>query len=125
MSTPLSTEQIRAINKLDADARYSYFIEMALSSDSVWGLKNEGGWVILTSYDDEDFIPVWSDEALAQTWATEANANSTPSAIPLTDWLEEWLPGMIKNGLLIAVSPNADDDCITLGAEELLADMQN
>ena len=124
MSESLSNEQINTINQLDADARYAYFTEQVIAGATVWGLKNSGGWVILTSYDDEEFIPVWSSSALAAAWAQDAKADSMPAEISLQDWMNEWLPGMIKNGLLIAVSPNSEDDCITLGAEELLEDMK-
>jgi hypothetical protein len=125
MSTQLSKQQLAAINEMSAEQRYDNFIEQAIVTKNIWGLFNNDGWVILSGYEDDEFLPVWPNAELAELWATASQNNSAPTAIPLDDWLGEWLPGMSNNGLLIAVSPNSEDDCITLGAEELLQDMQS
>lgn len=125
MTEELSPHQLDDINTMSAEQRYDDFIKKATASNELWGLFNDSGWVILSGYDDEEFFPVWPHSELAQLWATNMKSDSSPKAISIEEWLGEWLPGMSKNGLLIAVSPNSEDDCITLGAEELLGDMKN
>ena len=124
MSESLSPQQLVEINATSAEQRYEDFISKTVTSGKLWGLFNDSGWVILSGYEEDEFLPVWPHAELAELWASHVKSESKATAIPLTDWLGEWLPGMGKNGLLIAVSPNAEDDCITLGAEELLDDMQ-
>ena len=124
MSDELSQQQLVDINEMSAEQRYDDFIKKASTSNELWGLFNDSGWVVLSGYDDEEFLPVWPHSELAQLWATTMGSDSSPKAIPVDEWLGKWLPGMSKNGLLIAVSPNHEDDCITLGAEELLGDMK-
>ena len=124
MSKQLTDTQINAFNAMPAEQRFDIFIDSIIENESIWGLFSKDGWVIISGDEDDEYLPVWSHEELASLWASGAKSDSQATPIDLEDWQGEWLPGMIKNGLLIAVSPNKDGDSITLGAEELLADIQ-
>ncbi len=125
MNMQLTDKQIHAFNAMPAEQRFDIFVDSIVSNKSVWGLLSEEGWVIISGDEEDEYLPVWSHEELASIWASGMHSDSQASSIELKDWLEEWLPGMKKNGLLIAVSPNTEGDSITLGAEELLADLQD
>ncbi len=125
MTTQLTDKQIRAFNAMPAEQRFDIFIDSVIGDKRVWGLLSKDGWVIIPGDEEDEYLPIWSHEELAAIWASGMHSDSQASPIDLEDWLEEWLPGMTKNGLLIAVSPSTEGDSITLGAEELLADLRD
>ncbi len=74
------------------------------SNEKVWILTDEHGCVMLTT-DDEDGVPVWPSDDLAKLWATEDWADCEPMAISLSDFVQKWIPGMEKDGLMLMVCP--------------------
>lgn len=121
MST-LSATQLDAINRMPAEQRYDYFIRQVLAHQGVWGLSSAEGWVILPE-DGEEHLPVWPHRELASAWATGEFADCQPQQIPLADWRDKWMPGMTRDGLLVAVCPDSEGDCIIVAADELARDM--
>ncbi|ALP54357.1 hypothetical protein Tel_15045 [Candidatus Tenderia electrophaga] len=119
MSKPLSTTELDAIERMPAEQRYDYFIRKTVELKQVWGLAGDEGWVILTEA-GEEHLPVWPHREMAAAWASGEFADCQPQAIPLTDWLDKWLPGMERDELLPAVCPDKEGDCIIVAAAELL-----
>lgn len=120
----LTSTQLNAINQMSAEQRYDYFINTLLEQKEVWGLAGNSGWLILPD-EGEEHLPVWPQSQLAQDWAMEDFADCQPKAITLDDWLDKWLPGMIEDGLLIAVCPGIDNDSIIIAADELLDELRD
>ena len=120
----LTSTQLNAINQMSAEQRYDYFINTLLEQKEVWGLASDSGWLILPD-DGEEHLPVWPQPQLAQAWAMGDFADCQPKAIALDDWLDKWLPGMIEDGLLIAVCPGSDNDSIIVAADELLDELRD
>ncbi len=124
MTETLTPAQLDAIDCMPAEQRYDYFINKLIELGEVWGLSSDTGWVILSDEDDEQ-LPVWPHAQLAESWARGEFSDCQPKAIPLTDWINKWLTGMEKDGLLAAVCPSSDGDSIIVGAEELLHDIKS
>ncbi len=103
MRESLSPELQQAMT-LDADGRYTFFIQQAVANGKLWILKDDSGCMLLNA-EEEDAIPFWSDEELARVWAEKEWANCTPWAIPLKEWLDRWVKGMEEDGLAVAVFP--------------------
>ena len=124
MTEPLTPKQIEAINNMPAEQRYDDFICGTIAGERVWSLYSDEGWAVISD-DGEEYLPVWPHAELASLWVTGGYSDCEPKPIPLQDWLEKWLPNMVDDGLLVAVAPNTDGDSITVGAEELLANIQD
>ena len=77
-------------------------------SREVWGLRNGHGWADCESnqYEDTDVLVFWSDRAYAQRHTKGEWNGHTPTAIPLDEFIGNWLRGMHEDGAL--VGPNWD-----------------
>ena len=64
MRESLSPELQQAMT-LDADGRYTFFIQQAVANGKLWILKDDSGCMLLNA-EEEDAIPFWSDEELAR-----------------------------------------------------------
>ena len=53
-------------------------------------------------------MPVWPHPAYAVACAQGAWQGHVPAAIPLDEWLEDWLPGVERDGRLVAARMRAD-----------------
>lgn len=122
--TELNAADLKKANQLSADQRYEFFIEHAVRSGFIWSLESEEGWVVLSTDDDEECLPIWSHKELAAAWAIDDWSDCTPQAIALDLWLERWTPGMIEDGSLLAVFPRDDEEGAVVGPKELRASLE-
>jgi hypothetical protein len=58
----------------------------------------------MANEDGVELIPVWPHQRFADACANIQNQEKAAS-ISLEDWLEKWLPGMIRDGRQVAVFP--------------------
>ncbi|MFC3095851.1 DUF2750 domain-containing protein [Alteromonas sediminis] len=108
---------------LDAETRQQGFFDYLSSTLCVWGLKGDDGWVMLEQQDSV-FLPLWSHEILAQMWAQQHHASTTPERISLHEFRTAWLPGLIQNGVGVVVSPSdKHEDAITMSAQEVMDEL--
>ncbi|MEP4891841.1 MAG: DUF2750 domain-containing protein [Aliiglaciecola sp.] len=115
----LSTEEFITISKLQPEARFEYAISRMIESKELWGLFGENGWLLLQAEEDA-CLPIWPSESFAKAWEKNDFPDCNPKQITLDDWLQQWLPGMEKNGTLILVFPlSEDEEGIMLDAKEL------
>lgn len=87
------------------------FVAQALKAREVWALQYpDGGFAICPSndFDEVDVYVVWSNEADAKACCEDDWKNLVPVAIDLDEFVEDWLPGMYEDGLL--VGPDWDSE---------------
>ena len=82
------------------------FIVEAMDHGCVYGLEGPDGWALCPSekYDDSDVMPLWSELALAQVHSREEWTDYNPVPIDLEEFLDDWLPGMHDDELLVGVN---------------------
>lgn len=119
MSYPLSDRDYDAVLRLSAEDRYDYFVDKVVEGDQVWSLKGADGWVVMTSEDGEECLPVWPHPDFAAAWATGEWADCEPTAVDLDAWLERWTPGMEKDGTMLAVFPRSDEEGLVVPPGEV------
>lgn len=92
------------------------FIVEAMELGCVWGLEGPDGWALSASeaHDDVDVMPFWSQESFALAHCQDDWEIYKPVAIDLVEFLEDWLPGMHEDVLLVGINWN-----IELEGEEL------
>lgn len=88
------------------------FVVETIENHCLWGLEGTDGWALCASekYDDIEVMVLWSARELAACHCRDEWADYQPVAISLEEFLEEWLPGMHKDVLLVGVNWNADLD---------------
>ena len=94
----------------DFDQNYDVFIDDALSTGCVWGLEGEEGWALCPSVnnDDLDVMPIWSQPEYAKAHCVDEWSGYEPVPISLEELLDDWLPGMHEDVLMVGVNWNTD-----------------
>jgi hypothetical protein len=121
MKSP-TQKQIAAILALAAPARYEHFIKVVADADEVWGLRGAGGWTFLGDSENRQSFPVWPRSEYAALCAADAHQES-PSPILMQEFLERWLPGLEKDGRLVAVFPTPTGQGIVVPPRRLRDDL--
>lgn len=105
----VSTEDFISISKLSPEERANVMLKQIVELEHLWGLFGKEGWLLLQAEEDT-CLPVWPTESFATAWEKEDFPDCKPQQIQLNDFLEQWLPGMQKNGTLILMFPMSDDE---------------
>ena len=100
------------------------FVVEAIASGCVWGLQGEDGWALSASeeYEDVDVMPFWSQEAFAQAHCQDDWAGYKPVVIELLEFVEDWLPGLHEDVVLVGVNWNAELEGDEMEPVDLLAE---
>ncbi|TFH68546.1 DUF2750 domain-containing protein [Gammaproteobacteria bacterium LSUCC0057] len=91
----------------DYEENLDRFVVEAIESGVVWGLATEqGDWALVDSErsDDVEVMPFWSDQRLAQALCNGEWSVYSPVAIDLEEFLDEWLPGLHSDVVLVGVN---------------------
>lgn len=117
MADSLNAEQIAVLNQYDSEQRMKYTIKHIVVYQQVWILKDQHGCVMLNT-EDEECVPVWPHQELAQAWATGEWTDCEAQAIPLNQWRSRWTPGLTDDDLSIVVFPNDREEGVVLFPDE-------
>ncbi|WP_028305026.1 DUF2750 domain-containing protein [Oceanospirillum maris] len=92
------------------DDNYSLFIEEIRFNGELWGIESEDGWVVVDSqeFENTDVIPFWSDKEDAAVHCVEEWADYQISKIEVEDFVQEWLPELDADGVLVGANWNAE-----------------
>ncbi|MCY7436349.1 DUF2750 domain-containing protein [Bacillus pumilus] len=100
-------KELETTVQLSAKKRYDYFIKKIVDFEEVWSLRNEKGWVMSEDEYGAPQLHFWPTEEHAAY--CEPGRKSLPEMIDLDDLIEEWLPGMIENGINPSIFYNRND----------------
>src|SRR5947208_1756900 len=106
MAWKIHPEELRRVPLLPVRERYEYFVKHVADWEEIWSLKNVDGWVMLGSDKEQEHVPVWPHPEYARMVAVGSWADCAPEVISLDNWLERWIPGMIRDQRLVAVFPD-------------------
>lgn len=115
-----STPDLHTIDNYNDEQRLTHLIQHVLNHQEIWLLTDEYGCVMLNT-EDEDCVPIWPSEALAQAWATNEWQHCQAQAISQKDWQSKWTPGLIEDDLALVVWPNSQEQGIVLYPDEFEA----
>ena len=116
---PLTPVQRAALLSADAPARLKHFVGQAADWERVWGLRNDSGWVALADAAGAEGFPVWPHPEYAKACAEHDWADCAPVAIDVHEFVDGWLPDMVRRGVSIAVFPTPALRGVWLSAAEL------
>lgn len=95
----------------DDDVNLDRLVVESLSAGCIWGLQDrEGHWAVVPSEQSTeiDVIPFWSGCDLAQQLCSGEWKIYKPTAIDIEEFLDDWLPGMHNDVLLVGINWNSD-----------------
>lgn len=116
-------KELAAVLRLGAEARYRYFVRRIVDSEVVWSLRSPEGWVLASDVFKRPLVPVWPHAKYAELCALGDWSGCIASEIALNDWAERWLPGIERDGRMLAVFPTPDDQGPVVKPSRLLADI--
>jgi len=96
----------------NADENYELFLEDAVDSGIIWSIvtsdDDDGEFALCDSEEKPgtDVMPFFSQEAYAEAVCDGEWAGYAVRPIELDDFIDNWLPGMQKDGLLVGVNWN-------------------
>ena len=97
----------------DYEENLDRFVVEAIESGVVWGLAtSEGDWALVDSErsTEVEVMPLWSDRRLAEALCNGEWAVYAPVAIDLEEFLDDWLPGL--HGDVVLVGVNWDEELV-------------
>lgn len=117
MSDPLSD---------DFDDNYERFIEDAFETGCVWALEGEEGFALCQSSVSEgiEVMPLWSQPEFAKAHLTGEWSEYEVVPIALDELLDDWLPGMHEDVLLVGPNWNEDLEGDEIEPLDLLEDFE-
>lgn len=92
----------------DIEENFDMFLAHAIDTGCVWALQSEQGFALCPSVDNEeiDVMPLWSQPEFAKAHCAEEWADYDVVPISLEELLDEWLPGMHGDLMLVGVNWN-------------------
>jgi hypothetical protein len=87
-------------------AQAAAFYGEAIREGAVWGVRDESGFPAPLNGDGVRAMPFWSLRSRAEQVIQNvpAYAAFTVARIPLTEWRERCLPGLVDDGLLVGIN---------------------
>lgn len=117
----LSPQEFDAVSRLGADERFAHFLKRVADWETVWGLRDEAGWVAAADSEGHSSFPVWPHPRYAAACAGEEWTGNAPAAVDVHEFVEEWLPAMASDYVSLAVFPTPCLRGVVVSAAELAA----
>lgn len=103
------------------------FIIEAIGQGCIWGLEGPEGWALCPSekHSESDVMPFWSQPEFAQIHCVDDWSIYKPVPVSLEEFLEEWLPGMHDDVVLIGVNWNDEMEGDEMEPLDLLSEFES
>lgn len=119
MSHPKKIEQILSMPGPD---RYSYFVRKSADFEEIWGLHDDG-WAMTEDPQGRKAIPFWPEKEFAEVCCEGVWQSYKPKMIELEAFLQRWVAGMEKDGVLAAVFPTPNDKGVIVEPSSVADDL--
>lgn len=106
---------------------FDRLIVECLEQGCIWGLQDgTENWALVgsTDHDDIDVIPFWSSKSLAEALCSGDWGVYKPVAIDIEEFLDDWLPGMHGDVLLVGVNWDVDLEGMEIEPLDLLEEFE-
>lgn len=114
-----SPEQIAAVVGLEPADRMKHLVKQVADWNTIWGLRNKEGFVTARAANGRQAFPVWPQAEFARLCVAGDWSSCEPVEIELEEFMKSWLPGLAKEGKVVAVFPTPDSGGAFLAAGEL------
>lgn len=104
-----------------AAERYDSLVAGAAAAREVWCLASGDEWTLWGDDEGADLLPVWPSAATA---ALCGDDDEEPEAVSLDELLNDVLPRLTGQGLLVAVYPDEEGSALLVRPEDLAEDLR-
>jgi hypothetical protein len=120
----LSDQEFEAVLRLPEARRYSYLIKKAADNELVWSLWTPDGWALSGRDDGSEMVPVWPHERFAEACASGAWDGYQPRSVPLDEWLEHWIAGMLRDKRVVSAFPSPSGKAVAVSPLRMKEDLE-
>jgi hypothetical protein len=124
MSWRIHDKEFESVMALPPPARYEYFVKRVADWEAIWSLGSDEGYAVMGDDDGHELLPVWPHELFAAASATGDWTANKLRRIDLDAWMERWLPGLERDGRMVAVFPSPNRKGVVVPPERLRHDLQ-
>ncbi|MFT3822563.1 MAG: DUF2750 domain-containing protein [Chitinophagaceae bacterium] len=105
----MHSKKIENVLSMSVADRYNYFIRTVVNFEELWGVY-DNGWASLGGV-DKIVLPFWPEMEFAALCCTGEWKNYKPTSISLDDFIQKWIPGMIRDNRLVNIFyiPNSSE----------------
>lgn len=114
----VSAKQLEAVLALTGARRFEHFVKVVVDWEQAWGLYQEG-WALAAAEDGLPVFPLWPAKEYAQLCAVAEWDGHEPSPIALDKLLDELLPMLTRDGVLVGVFFTPSGKGTPVSADEL------
>jgi len=104
--------------------RYEHFIKVVVNWEEVWGLYQDG-WALAATDDGKKVFPVWPAKEYAALCAAREWSGYEPTSFSLDSLMDELLPNLKRDGVLLGVFYTPSDKGITPTIDQVLEDINH
>lgn len=123
MPDKINSQEINSVLNLSNLERFKHFVKRSCDWEEIWTLKGESGWVTSES-EGRKCLVVWPNLAYAELFIKGDWENAKPELIELNNFIENWVPGMVQDGICLGVFPNLELDAIVISADRILPEIK-
>ena len=123
MPYKINSQEINSVLNLSNLERFKHFVKRSCDWEEIWALKNESGWVTSES-EGRKCLAVWPNPVYAEFFIKGDWENTKPELIELNNFIENWVPGMVQDGIYLGVFPNLEFDAIVISADLILPEIK-
>ena len=123
MPWELRDQEYKAVLQLSPEDRYGYCLRHIADEERVWSLWQDG-WALLGTDDGTEVVPIWPHSRYAEACTVEDFSGYQARAISLQDWLDRWIPGMVRDRRLVAVFLTPDGQGPVVTPHEIESDLR-
>jgi hypothetical protein len=118
----INAMEIQAVIALPGPKRYEYFIKAIADTEEVWGLYHEG-WALAATDEGQQVFPVWPFREYTLLCAVSEWKDYKPEVFTLEDFMNELLPKLKRDGILLGIFYTPSNKGITLSIDQILSDL--
>lgn len=119
MTYQMNKHQFDQVISLPAQKRFNHFISKITDWEEVWALKSIDGFATLGDNENHICIPLWPHSEYATALAKDSWSNFRPESIDIENFINKWIPGMIKDEYWVAVFPTPSQKGIIISPSAL------
>jgi hypothetical protein len=117
-------KELQRVLKLSPTEQYQYFLGKVTDWKEVWSIGNDEGWSLAANDAGRESVPVWPAAQFAEASCNGPWQGNKPKTIPLDAFMEKGIPGMIKDGRMVAVFPTPAGKGVVVEPAQLLNDLR-
>jgi hypothetical protein len=119
----MTDAEFASVVELSAPDRYEYSVKRAADRQQLWTLGGADGLALAADDEGHELVPVWPHPRLAEACAQGDWEGMSPRSVELDAWLDRWLPGIERDGRMLAVFPTPTGAGVVVTSDKFRSDL--